>query len=70
MTEERPQATTISRRTAGDRAREWDSQNRSCAEIILADAQRHGGAESLAVRWAHAVLRRLDAAQKGERRPG
>ena len=38
------------------RADEYTRKNLECAEIILADAQRYGGEESLMVQWARLVL--------------
>jgi hypothetical protein len=36
----------------------YEQQNRSAAEIILEDVARHGGLESLMVRWALKVMDR------------
>lgn len=33
----------------------YSRKTRECAEIILADAMRYGGEESLMVRWARSV---------------
>jgi hypothetical protein len=37
------------------RAEFYSEQNIECTEIILADAVRYGGEESLMVRWARSV---------------
>jgi hypothetical protein len=41
--------------------------NFACAAIILRDALRYGGDESLMVTWAHSVLEGAGAEQKGWR---
>ena len=38
------------------RIQQYAAANRQCAQIILADAERYGGPESLMVRWAHMIL--------------
>jgi hypothetical protein len=34
----------------------YDHQNRDSARVILADVERYGGEESLAVQWARVVV--------------
>lgn len=38
------------------RIERYAAANRECAAIILAEADRYGGPESLMVRWAHMIL--------------
>ncbi|HWQ52097.1 MAG TPA: hypothetical protein VN442_00330 [Bryobacteraceae bacterium] len=35
--------------------RRFEADNRAASEIILCDPERHGGPDSLMVRWARAV---------------
>lgn len=42
-------------------AAHYDKQNRACAEIVLADVEKHGGEESALVRWARMVVGRAVA---------
>jgi hypothetical protein len=44
-------------------ANSYEEGNREMAERILSDPERHGGSESLAVRWARAVIERQTAAE-------
>ncbi len=37
-----------------------ENTNQQAARIILADPHKHGGPDSLAVRWARAVLERSE----------
>lgn len=49
-------------------AEEFQKTNRGAAEVILTDAGRYGGEDSLMVRWARSVLERAnqEAATRAE----
>jgi hypothetical protein len=54
-------------------ADQYEEQNREAAAVILADPERHGGAESLMVRWARLVVeqaREPEAVSLFKERPG
>jgi len=51
--------------SVGTARRRFDETNRHAAEIILADPDRYGGSESLAVQWARLVLVRAKPEAEG-----
>jgi hypothetical protein len=56
-------AKKANRKTQIELSRRYAAANRECAEIILLDALRYGGPDSLMVQWAHEILKRYPAAQ-------
>jgi len=54
------------RRTIREQTLGFDRQNLESARIILADIERNGGKDSLAVRWALAVVQRLTVERQRE----
>jgi hypothetical protein len=46
------------------RTSSYEASNRTAAEAILADIERHGGPESLAVQWAKLWMENHSSAQR------